>query len=75
MDLAPPWSRLPVDPNLENRLTAAADVRRVALAGATPEHIPSGSTSPRPRAATLAIRTPGKQGILAVHAKSATEPA
>ncbi len=66
--------RMPVDDNLENRFDAKSDLERVAVENAYVDTHPFWIDQPEPKGGHPGNPNPGRQGLLAVHAKGPDQP-
>jgi hypothetical protein len=67
-------SRMPVDDNLENRFDNEGDLGRVVIQNTYADTHPFWIDEPKPEGGHPGNPNPGKQGILAVHAKGPEQP-
>jgi len=74
VDLGSMLAALEVDPKLENDFGAGGDVERVRVLDAYPRTHPFWIDRPQPKGGHPGNPNPGKQGILAVHAKDSEAP-
>lgn len=67
-------SRMPVDENLVNRFDTEADLERVSIQNTYADTHPFWIDRPKPEGGHPGNPNPGRQGILAVHAKGPGQP-
>ncbi len=66
--------RVPVDPKLENEFDTENDIRRVLIQNSYADTHPFWIDRPKPEGGHPGNPNPGKQGVLAVHAKGPNQP-